>query len=59
METREHTFLVTISVQASHDDTRKYIEDALRQWGSQYPPDNPFFADNKKVMVTRSYRPRR
>jgi len=59
METKEHTFLVTISVRASHNDTRKYIEDALRHWGGQYPPDDPFFSDNKKVTITRSYRPKR
>jgi hypothetical protein len=59
MAKKEHTFMVTVIADATSTEVRQYIENAVWQWGGQRHPDDPFFGDNKEVIVTRGYRPKR
>ena len=44
---------VILTVETEDDvralDVRDYVASAVRRMGGSYPPDDPFFGDNKKV----------
>jgi hypothetical protein len=51
MAIREHTFVITVAVDASKRATCDHIKDAVECWGGQYHPDDPFFNLRRKVKI--------
>lgn len=47
-------FTMTVEVEAedvSAGEVRDYVSAALRGWGGQFDPADPFFGDNKTTLV--------
>lgn len=49
-----HRFRVTITANATRAEMLDYVQSALRGWGGQHRPEDPFFGTNKEIEVVNA-----